>query len=439
MRFQSCTVWVATLLVVGAQSGPGATPAAAASPRAPSITADMPPEVESWRTLVLTREQYGDLAAQWQAYVDAHPGSAVAYVELSRALRYAGGTPVEERNELIRTAYELDPNCPEALEAVANTCLTTKSPLATPREAYALASRACELAPDWPEPHFTRWSLSILLGHPEDGQEELTALLEKGAYAAPVLDFGYNMLASAVRGAIVFTNGDNDTYPPLSLQAARGIRPDVLIVNLSLLNLPEYVEMVWDRLPQDQRPFPKAEIQERHRAWKQGEDTTNSFSDVVVEALMKPVGSVGWRKGVYFAVTVNPQVLERYEGYLRLEGLLFRVTSEQLAVAEEGAAVDADRTLDLFRNTFRLDSATDLGYDWRPGNAAGLLVMNYVAVLRRVATQKAEAGDLGDASYALREAIMLADFHGDAEMVQELAAYWAEVEPENAEVYGWLK
>ncbi|GAB5521816.1 MAG: DUF2723 domain-containing protein [Rhodothermales bacterium] len=54
-------------------------------------------------------------------------------------------------------------------------------------------------------------------------------------------DFAYNLLMSVDEDAILFTGGDNDTYPLWYLQNVEGVRRDVTVVCLSILNMPSYV------------------------------------------------------------------------------------------------------------------------------------------------------------------------------------------------------
>ena len=192
-------------------------------------------------------------------------------------------------------------------------------------------------------------------------------------------DYSYNILQSTAPNGILFTNGDNDTFPLWYLQDVEGVRRDIKVVNLSLLNTDWYVRQLKNndpygvgtvkiRIPDarinatDLRPSqwsptditipaPKAGNREGllkiineyaikdtsvlssgKLTWKMS--NTLTFGDIkairVQDIMVKEIVEANnWERPIYFAVTCSDDSKIGLQDYLKMEGMTFRLVPER--------------------------------------------------------------------------------------------------------------
>lgn len=181
-------------------------------------------------------------------------------------------------------------------------------------------------------------------------------------------DYSYNMLMSCDQDAVMYTNGDNDTFPLWYLQEVEYIRTDLRVANLSLLNTSWYIQQLKYMDPKvpislsneeidniTPIPWPKQrtiEINVPSRFQKQEYEAYKSSFDLRVDEfeskltfnlgpklynrylrvqdfmILNTLYANKFRKPLYFAVTVSrDNMLDGLQKYLRMDGLSFRITS----------------------------------------------------------------------------------------------------------------
>ena len=170
---------------------------------------------------------------------------------------------------------------------------------------------------------------------------------DRSSYYFPE-DFAYNLLAGCSSHAMLFTNGDNDTFPPWYLQSVEAVRPGIALINLSLLNTSFFVEQLQrtynlfpansDVLNPDK--FRPSRIDSAVSLKIVFKDSVNDKEDTIIteykgrnfgkengllpqdKALITLLESNCKERPAYFSITVDPNSMAGLSSYLSAIGMI---------------------------------------------------------------------------------------------------------------------
>ncbi len=141
-------------------------------------------------------------------------------------------------------------------------------------------------------------------------------------------DLGVNYLISCDKDAILFTNGDNDTFPLWYAQEVEGIRRDVRVCNLSYLQTDWYIDQM-KRMSYQSAALP---ISLTHDQYVTG---TND----VVHLVPRTQNPVNLKDALDFVKSTNPATksIPSYPGYIpHFPSKSFILPIDSVAVLKEG-------------------------------------------------------------------------------------------------------
>jgi tetratricopeptide (TPR) repeat protein len=246
----------------------------------------------------------------------------------------------------------------------------------------------------------------------EKGQSE-------GAFYPAIMEYNKNIMASCEKDAIIFTNGDNDTYPMWFLQLVEGYRRDITVVNLSLLNVPWYIKQLKNGYPFGDNNIPLNLSDEeidaiKYKLWKEtevqltvGDDPLNpegklrwimkpTLGDKIIRVqdimVMEILKSNNWDKPVYFSTTVSQVNKIGIDEYLAFEGLVFRLMSHK-------DKVSLPRLKDNCVNVYTYNGVNDKHYQYI--EEVQSLYRNYRVGFIHLAISYSDAGQKDEAKEIL--------------------------------------
>jgi hypothetical protein len=336
-----------------------------------------PEEIKSKRLVIYDDETYAKLARLWKVYYDAYP-SEYAYANWMYAARYAG-----EKNYsgFLDKGLKKYPANPALLYLKG----CEKQGAHNNMEGRRYLERSVALDPGYVDPWF-----ALVVNYMDEGDEErvdigLRRLLESGVVTDEVMDYNYNVLASLDKNAILITNGDNDTYPVWILTRILKIRPDISVVNRSLLNTDWYPMYIIEHgMP---RFIGKSELDNLRSSILQGIKNrkesippSGPFGDTLIFKIIESAQSAG--RPVYLSRTLY--ITDRLKGITekgRELGLVTLVTPSQTPYAEQlqtayGKWMEAFRTggLDSWRleHSPKADAGRQLVSNYATGSVMSL-------------------------------------------------------------------
>ncbi|MCP4580222.1 MAG: DUF2723 domain-containing protein [candidate division Zixibacteria bacterium] len=207
-------------------------------------------------------------------------------------------------------------------------------------------------------------------------------------------DYAHNILSSIDKDGIVFTNGDNDTFPLWYIQQVEEFRTDVRVVNLSLLNTPWYIHQLKEQMNVP-ITFSYDQIEALRPVWDPVKERVWKVQDEMVAHIVK-VNK--WQVPIFFAVTVSDGNKLGLNDNLIMEGMGYRIVPEQ-----GKNRVDPDKMWQFYMEEFKFRGLDDTTVYKNENDTR--LVANYVSGFLQLADTLKRVDELDKAIVVAEKSI----------------------------------
>ena len=355
-------------------------------------------------------EWYQEQAKLWKKEIDRNPKDAEAWHNYYNAVRYENYVQTistkEKQEKLQKIVDDLGKHASESYEYY---YLKFFNCVGKSKDINDL-KKAHKIAPERPDPLYELITHNELNGDEAKVTEYYKKLYKTKDIAPWLVNYNYNVLMSTEENSIIFTNGDNDTYPARMLQEVKGVRTDVTVLNIPMSGSETFLERVLKKrdIKVDRQELMK-------KAVTIGSDGAKKFSiSTFAREVCKYLSNNYPEIPIYFALTVYEGHFKPLKDDLYIVGLAYQYSTKRI----DNIAI----TKKNLENNFRLDY---LKFDWYndlyPGtNLMNTLQLNYVPGMMMLVEHYKTSGQQEKMRYWKSLATELAKRAGREQWIQDI-------------------